>query len=273
MRITVHQIALQLEAWAPPETAESYDNTGLQLGNRQAEVSRGLIALDLTPAVIEEARRMGANLIITHHPLFFAPIKAVTSDTLVGSMALRLAKLGIAHYAIHTNLDALSGGVSFVLAQQLSLRGVRFLQDRGSDPEGEPSGLGAMGTLPEPMTGSAFLQFVASQLGLSSLRHVTPEDATISLVAVCGGSGSSLIATAIAEGADAYVTADVKYHQFFDALGGDGIPRIAYLDVGHYESEVFTEDLLLTFLDSQFATISWSKTTTTTSPVRSFVPE
>ncbi len=272
MGVTVEQIARRLEAWAPPETAESYDNTGLQLGRPEGEVTGGLIALDLTPAVITEASRIGANLIITHHPLFFAPIKALTSESLIGSMALRLAELGIAHYAIHTNLDMVSGGVSFALADRLSLEKVRFLQERDPSAEGDACGLGAIGTLPGPMSGSAFLQFVASQLGLSSLRHVIAEDAVITSVAVCGGSGSTFLPTAIREGADAYVTADVKYHQFFDALDNDGHPAIAYLDVGHYESEVFTEDLLLAFLDSQFAATSWTRTSTTTSPVRSFVP-
>ena len=272
MGVTVEQIARRLEDWAPRETAESYDNTGLQLGRPEAEVTRGLIALDLTPAVIDEAKQLGANLIITHHPLFFAPIKALTSASLVGSMALRLAELGIAHYAIHTNLDVASGGVSFALAERLSLKKTRFLQERPASADGETYGLGAIGTLPNPMSGSAFLQFVASQLGLPSLRHVVAEDAMIATVAVCGGSGSSFLPAAIQAGADAYVTADVKYHQFFDALDSNGNPFIAYLDVGHYESEVFTEDLLLAFLDSQFAATRWSKTTTTTSPVRSFVP-
>ncbi len=272
MAVTLAHIARRLEEWAPLETAESYDNSGLQLGRLEMEVTRGLIALDLTPAVVEEAGRTGANLVITHHPLFFAPIKALTSASLIGSMALRLAELGIAHYAIHTNLDVASGGVSFALANQLGLEGLRFLEERDPSAEGEPCGLGAMGSLAEPMPGADFLQHVAGSLGLSSLRHVMADNAVISSVAVCGGSGSTFLQTALREGADAYVTADVKYHQFFDALDASGHPAIAYLDVGHYESEVFTEDLLLAFLESQFAATSWEKTATTTSPVRSFVP-
>jgi putative NIF3 family GTP cyclohydrolase 1 type 2 len=188
-------------------------------------------------------------------------------------MALLLAESGIAHYAIHTNLDAVSGGVSFALADRLSLDDVRFLEERAPTSEGEGVGFGTIGALPDSMPGREFLQFVASRLELTSLRHVVADDAVISTVAVCGGSGSTFLNAAIREGADAYVTADVKYHQFFDALDGNGRPAIAYLDVGHYESEVFTEDLLLAFLESQFAATFWHKTETTTSPVRSFVPK
>lgn len=269
MSTRIRDITKALEDWAPLSTAESFDNSGLQLGRPDREVPAAVIALDLTPAVIAEAKALDASLIITHHPLFFAPIKSISPQTLVGSMALSLAENGIAHYAIHTNLDKALGGVSFALAKQLGLGDLRFL---ASDEDDAGHGLGAIGTLKEPLYGDAFLRYVSESMGLESLRHVSDPNATVATVAVCGGSGSSFLETALRAGADAYVTADVKYHQFFDALDPDGKPRIAYLDIGHYESEAVTEGLLIDFLAARFPEVVWSKTEEATSPVRSFVP-
>ncbi len=125
---TVREIAEALEAWAPPGSAQSYDNVGLQVGDPERTVRRALLALDMTPAVFEEARALGAELIITHHPLLFRPLRQLTPGSLVASLALRLAESGIALYSIHTNLDAAPGGVSFALATHLGLRDVQFLQ-------------------------------------------------------------------------------------------------------------------------------------------------
>ncbi|MFT5517059.1 MAG: dinuclear metal center YbgI/SA1388 family protein, partial [Rhodothermales bacterium] len=241
---TVAVVASRLETWAPRHTAESYDNVGLQVGRSSAVVTGIVVALDLTPQVIAEAETAGANLIITHHPLFFAPIKAITSASLVGSMALRMAEAGISHYAIHTNLDAARGGVSFALARQIGLENVTFLSERESDSDGTSTGLGAIGVLAPTMSTADFLAHVADSLGVPHLRHVSTPPREIRKVAVCGGSGSSLLDAALERGADAYVTADVKYHQFFDALDATGQPRLVYVDAGHYESEAVTEDLL-----------------------------
>lgn len=124
---TIREIANALEAWAPPGSAQSYDNVGLQVGNPEQLVRRALLALDLTPAVLEEARALKAELIITHHPLLFRPLRQLTMDGLVPALALRLAAWGIALYSVHTNLDAAPGGVSFALAEHLGLQDVRLL--------------------------------------------------------------------------------------------------------------------------------------------------
>src|SRR5690606_19503604 len=114
---TVAEIAAALEAWAPPASKLDYDNVGLQVGDARAEAARVLVALDLTPAVVTEAEAMGADLVVTHHPLLFRPLRKVTADDAAGALALRLARAGIAYYAIHTNLDAAPGGVSVALAE------------------------------------------------------------------------------------------------------------------------------------------------------------
>jgi dinuclear metal center YbgI/SA1388 family protein len=126
--VTVAEIAAVLEGWAPPATAESYDNVGLLVGDRGAEVRSILVALDLTPEVVSEAVAGGFDLIITHHPLIFGPLKALVSGPFVSGMALRLARAGIALYAAHTNLDAARDGVSFELARRIGLRDLDFLE-------------------------------------------------------------------------------------------------------------------------------------------------
>lgn len=124
---TIRDVSRPLEAWAPPGSAQDYDNVGLQVGDAGREVSTALIALDCTPAVLEEARELGAELIISHHPLIFRGLSSVTADGFVSNLALRLAESQVALYSIHTNLDATRGGVSFALAEQLGLSGVDLL--------------------------------------------------------------------------------------------------------------------------------------------------
>ena len=127
MSITIGQIDEALQQWAPSGSAQSYDNVGLQIGRMTAEVTRCLIALDLTPDVVREAQEMKAECVITHHPLLFRPLKSLTDSSLVSSMALNLAESGIGLYAIHTNLDAARDGVSFELARTLGLERLEFL--------------------------------------------------------------------------------------------------------------------------------------------------
>ncbi|MDZ4698836.1 MAG: Nif3-like dinuclear metal center hexameric protein, partial [Rhodothermales bacterium] len=128
MTTSIAAITAALEAWAPPASAQGYDNVGLQVGDDGVSVETALLALDLTPAVLDEAIALGARLIITHHPLIFKPLRFVRSGDWHGELVLRLARAGIALYAIHTNLDAAHGGVSMALAEQLGLRDIAFLR-------------------------------------------------------------------------------------------------------------------------------------------------
>jgi len=266
---TIHQVARFLEQWAPRASAQSYDNVGLQVGDPQAEVHTAVLALDMTPAVLEEARAVEASLVITHHPLIFRPLRHVTTAEYTSNLTLRLAAEGVALYSIHTNLDAASGGVSFALGRQLGLTDLEFLD--AFDPETSETGMGAVGRLDPPRTLEYFLHHVAGRLRTPSLRYVGDPSAHVERIAVCGGAGSGLVHTAAAAGADAYVTADVKYHEFFNALDADGRPRLAFVDAGHYETEAVTEVLLAEELQKQFPTTSWRRTATRTSPVRTYV--
>ena len=128
MSVSVGHIVSSIHDWAPKESALSYDNVGLQIGRREAPVVSGLVALDLTPQIVQEAIEKGANVIVTHHPVIFKPISHVTDTTLVSSMALTLAEHRIALIAAHTNLDAAREGVSFHLAKTLGLGNIDFLE-------------------------------------------------------------------------------------------------------------------------------------------------
>lgn len=267
---TIAIVAEFLEGWAPLESAQSYDNVGLQVGDPSVEVKTGLIALDMTPSVLHEAKALDASLIITHHPLIFQPLLHVTTQTFNSSLALRLAHSGIALYSIHTNLDAASGGVSFALAERLGIQHPDFL---AATEHGERRiGLGAIGELAASMHLNDFLHHVADRLGAECLRYTADPDASIRRVAVCGGAGAEFVGAAIAAGAHAYVTSDVKYHAFFDVLDNDGGARLAFVDAGHYETESVTEDLLQAALAAQFPSAEWHVTGTRTSPIRTFTP-
>lgn len=369
---TISDITAALEAWAPRPSQQSYDNVGLQVGDASATINRTLIALDLTPAVIDEAIETGAQLIITHHPLIFRPQKAITTADWNGSLILRLAKAGIALYCIHTNLDAARDGVSFALAKQIGLQKVDFLRPlpeslvklvtfvpaehlesvrqalaeagagrigryeacafgskgtgffkatEGTDPfigdadgkmtsteewrleveverwriasvvealkkahpyeevaydvypvlnSGTQTGMGAIGEFETPVPLSTFLKKTAKALATDSFRYVGDSAMPVQRIAVCGGSGADLIGDALRAGADAYLTADVTYHRFFEALATDGTPRMALIDVMHYESEACTERLLVDWLSERFEAVTWMKTRHRTSPIQTF---
>jgi len=127
MSLPIQHIIDAMESWAPPGTAQSYDNVGLQIGDRSRDVDRVLVGLDVTPELIDEAVALRCQLIISHHPLLFKPLKTLTPDGLESAMALRLAEERIALYSIHTNLDAARDGVSFALARDLGVTNPAFL--------------------------------------------------------------------------------------------------------------------------------------------------
>ncbi|MCY4675247.1 MAG: Nif3-like dinuclear metal center hexameric protein [Bacteroidetes bacterium] len=261
-------IAAKLESWATPSFAESYDNVGLHVGSGSRIVNRVLVALDLTPDVVDEAVQTGASMILTHHPLLFrAPSRIVDSD-FIGELILRLARENITLYSIHTNLDAAHGGVSMALANILGLDGITFLRPNADNS----SGMGAIGQLLQPTTLGAFLEQIRTKLKTPILRYTGSSETQVSTVAVCGGSGGSLIKVAMEARANVYVTADLSYHRFFEVLGPDGRCRMALVDAGHYETEKHTEELLCSWLTERFPSVDFCRTSVRTSPIHYHVP-
>ena len=333
--MTVKEIIKYLEEWAPKGIAWEKDNVGLQVGDSEIKVKNILLSLDLTEEVIQSAKKENCNLIITHHPILYNPLKNLDfSKNQIASMIKTLIKEDITLYSAHTNLDFTKHGVSYQLAKRLHLRKVRFLKylsqnlfklvvfvptshlnkvaeaihQAGAGSLGEYSncsfrssgvgtfkgsnlsnpsigkkgviesveeikfevivdksilnnvissmktahpyeevaydiyalqnenisyGIGVMGELSEEMTIKDFLAFVSSELNTSTLRYTKAYQKKIKYVAVCGGSCGELINEAIMQNADAFVTADLKYHSFQDAEN-----KILLVDAGHYETEV-----------------------------------
>ena len=329
------QIIKYLETWAPKETAWENDNVGLQVGSGERRLKNILLSLDLNSNVIDTAVKKNCNLIITHHPLLFTPLKKIDVSTDEKSKLIeKLIKRNITLYSAHTNLDFTKDGVSFQLAKKLELTEIDFLKKlpetqlklvvfvpeqnteavaeaihsagggiigeysycsyrtkgtgtfKGSDKanpavgkksklekvveerlevlvdnwkldkviramkEAHPYeevafdlyplknenvnyGVGATGKLLQPMNKKEFLDFISNKLKIKNFRYANGRNSKIKKVAVCGGSCSELLNAAISSGADAFITADIKYHTFQEAEG-----KILMIDAGHFETEI-----------------------------------
>ena len=256
----VQDILHILESIAPPHLQESYDNAGLIVGDPGQEVTGILFCLDSTEAVVEEALALGCNLVIAHHPIVFRGLKRFNGSTYVERTVMQAIRQGVALYAIHTNLDNVyRQGVNAKIAEKLGLTDTRILLPRPGEVE---IGAGLIGFLPEPVAETDFLLQVKTALRVSCMRHTALRNRSVRSVAVCGGSGSFLLPEALRAGADVFVTADFKYHEFFDAEG-----RLVIADIGHYESEQFTIELLYQIIREKFPTFALHCTKVNTNPV------
>ena len=352
-----------LESWAPKAYQESYDNSGLLVGNSESPVTGILVALDCTEHVVEEAAIRGCNLIVTHHPILFKGLKSLTGKTYVERAVMTAVRKDIALYAIHTNLDNIRTGVNKKIAEKLGLSNTRILSPkkgtlsklvtfvpeknlnevmvalheagagqignykncsfqvngtgtfqpneaakpflgqagrlekvpevrievifaderngailqalRNTHPyeevayyitrlenENQEVGAGMIGELSGLEEPIAFLRRLKESMQVSVIRHTVLPQKPIRLVAVCGGAGSFLLGEAIRQKADVFVSADFKYHEFFDAEG-----KILIADIGHFESEQFTKDLLLEVLTEKFTTFASHFSKTVTNPI------
>ncbi|TAL57188.1 MAG: Nif3-like dinuclear metal center hexameric protein [Bacteroidetes bacterium] len=262
----IKTITSHLESIAPLSLQEEYDNSGLIIGNVEDEVEGALICIDCTEAIVDEAIKKKCNLIIAHHPIVFRGIKKITGSNYVERVLLKAIQNNISIYAIHTNLDNVSIGVNKRICEKLGLNNYKILVPKSSPftpSRGVPTaGSGMIGTLSKPTTEIAFLNRVKKVMKSAHLRHTALLGKKVSKVAVCGGSGSFLLNDAIAAGADVFVTSDFKYHQFFDADN-----KIVIADIGHYEGEQFTKELIRDLLKQKFHTFAARLTKINTNPV------
>ena len=208
---------------APLELQMDFDNAGFQLGHGEREVRRVLLSLDVTDEVAEEARVLGAELIVSHHPLIFSPLKSVCDTDAVQRRVLYLIENRIGLISMHTNLDIAEGGVNDVL--------IRLL---GAEPAGalDEDGCGRIGTLPKPVPLDDFLKRCKETLDAEGLRYCAGGK-MVSRLAAMGGAGAGSLEAAAAKGCDTYVTSDIKYHQFQRAaeLG------LTLIDADHFYTE------------------------------------
>lgn len=360
----IKEILQTIEQLAPLPLQESYDNSGLQVGDANREVTGILLCIDVTEDVIEEAISLGCNLVISHHPIAFRPFKSLTGKNYVERCMIQAIRHNIALYAAHTNLDNARGGVNYRLAQMLELQNVKILQPlenallkfvttvplqyaesvrnalfnagaghignydscsynlsgegtfrakEGANPHigeidqlhFEPEvrietvipvmkreevlrallavhpyeepvfdlypiannwpqhGSGVVGVLPEPMPEQEFLYLLKDIFNLPTIQHSKMQGREIRDVALCGGAGAFLIPQAITYGADAFITGEAKYNDFFDVEG-----RILLAVVGHYESEICTKEIFFEIISRKFPTFALHKSAFDSNPVK-----
>jgi dinuclear metal center YbgI/SA1388 family protein len=359
----INEVITFLEHHCPPEYQESYDNCGLLTGDRSKEITSILLSVDCTEKTIEEAIARKCNLIISHHPILFFPLKKLSGNSYPERAIIKAIKNDVAIYAMHTNLDNITRGVNLKIAQKLGLENPVILSPKkrmyrklvtycpidkaekvrnalfkaGAGEIGEYSecsfnttgtgtfragenttpyvgekgkthyekeerietvfplyiekmiikallashpyqevaydlyslenenkniGSGMVGELKKPLNETSFIGFVKKTMQAGCVRYSPLLGKTIKRVAVCGGAGSFLITDAIKSGADAFVTADFKYHEFFNADG-----KILICDIGHYESEQFTPEIIHDLLKQKFRTFAILFSKTNTNPV------
>ena len=238
------EIVQVIEAAYPREAALDFDNVGLLAGRTEKEVERVYIALDATDAVIDRAIEAGADMLITHHPLIFSPLKKVTDEDFVSRRVVKLIQNDISYYAMHTNYDVL--GMAELAEKILGIRNTEVL-DITMEKDGKPEGIGRIGGLEKPMTLEECCVYVKHKLNLGSLKVFGDMQAEVSRLAISPGSGRTAIAAAIAKGADVLVTGDIGHHDGLDAVE----QGLAVIDAGHYGTEYIFIDDMRRFLEDK----------------------
>jgi len=259
----VKDVINYLETIAPLAYQETYDNAGLIVGNREAMVSSVLLCLDSTEAVIDEAIDRGCNLVIAHHPIVFSGLKQLTGKNYIEKTIIKAIKNDIAIYAIHTNLDNVyQDGVNKRICDQIGLERTQILYTNTKLSADGDIGAGMIGYLADPIAPMDFLLSLKQKMSIHTIKYTKIVGDKIAKVAVCGGSGSFLLDEAIAQEADIFISSDYKYHQFFDAND-----QIIIADIGHYESEFYTIDLLQGLIRKKFSNFAAHCTKISTNPV------
>lgn len=261
-----------LEQFAPLPLQASYDNAGLQIGLTGADdVSGALLCLDVTEAIVDEAVARGCNLIVAHHPLIFHKLSHLIGEDHVQRTVVKAVKAGVAIVAMHTNMDSAEGGVNHKMAQKLNLQAPHFfgkLQEVPAPhtPEQEHctvrGGEGVMGVLPQPLAADDFILLLKQTFGVECVMANELLRRPIRSVAICGGAGDFLLPEAIAAGADAFVTGEMHYHQYF---GHEQEIQIAV--IGHYQSEQFTNEIFRDIIQKRCPGLPCHLAQTNTNPI------
>ncbi len=241
-KLKLKEIINIIESVAPLSNQADWDNSGLQIGDKEASVSSVLLCTDVTDAVVKEAVEKGCELIVSHHPLLFHGVKTIQGQTMVERCVIMCIKHDIAVYSAHTSLDTVLHGISGTLADKLGVTNYHILEATN----GDEVGYGVTGELEEPMPFGTFVHMVKDALGAAAVRYVEPkggEQTMVKRVALCGGAGAEFMDKAVKAGADVYVSADWKHHELLEA-----VDKIGVLDVGHWESEQFAGEILASVL-------------------------
>jgi len=263
--VKIKEVLSALERFAPLPLQEDYDNAGLQVGLTEAEVSGALLCLDVTESIVDEAVRRGCNLIVAHHPLIFRRLSCVSDRDYVQRTVFKAIREGVCIAAMHTNLDNVRGGVNWKIAEKLGMRHLEVLGEQQSyrSSQGDYSyGSGVVGELPEAMPAVNFIQLLKDTFEVKCMKTNQLLSRRIRRVALCGGAGSFLLRDAIAAGADAFVTGEMGYHEFF---GHE--QQIQVCVIGHYQSEQYTPELLAELLAKSCPEVKTMIAETCTNPI------
>lgn len=265
----IREVVDALEHYAPLPLQEGYDNAGLQVGLTEAvEMSGALLCLDVTEAVVEEAVQKGCNLIVSHHPLIFRKLSRISDENYVQRTVRKAIKNDVTIVSMHTNMDAAAGGVNFKIAEKLGLKNVQFFGGE-KEVDGVKGGSGVIGEISdEDILKAAQAGKLSDEVKEHFAEGIAADDLVLLLrdrfgvecvqcnqllrrpihkVALCGGSGSFLLGDAIAAGADAFITGEMSYHEYF---GHD--QEIQICVIGHYQSEQFTSEIFRSIILSHF---------------------
>ena len=252
----IKQVLSALEQFAPLPLQESWDNAGLQLGLTEAEVSGALLCLDVNEAIIDEAISKGCNLIVSHHPLLFRGLKQISGADYVQRCVIKAIKHDIVIISMHTNMDNAQGGVNFKIAERL---GAPVLNDSVAETEKVPL---VLAELPTPMDARAFIELVKTQFDVQCAQCNALLQRPIKKVAICGGAGDFLLPDAISQGADAFITGEMHYHQYFGME-----QQIQICVIGHYQSEQFTSEIFRDIIQKECPGVRTEIAETNTNPI------
>ena len=253
----VKDVIKAIEAVAPLKYQDEWDNSGLQVGYPEDEVRGVLVCLDITEAVVDEAVRKGCSMIVSHHPLLFRGLKQVSDVTYQQRCVTKALSNGITIYSAHTSLDNAPGGVNYKIAELIGLQKLEWLEPK----DGLDAGSGVIGELAKPVERDAFLNQLQNIFEVESLRHSDPVGDPIKKVAICGGAGAFLMPAAIAKGADCFITGEFHYHDYFE---NDGM---LLAELGHYQSEKCTIDLLKEIIGKAVKDVNIISTEINTNPI------
>lgn len=246
-----------LDRLYPFKLAMDFDNCGLLVGNENNTVTKAICCLDVTLDVVNEAKSVGAELIISHHPVIFNPIKKLDSSSLIYNLVS--SKINV--ISAHTNLDIAPGGVNSCLAKKLDLKNLKTLSPLDNYPN--DTGLGLVGEIENPVFSSEFAEFVKKKLDCNGLRFTNIENKRITRVAVGSGSCGNLIDDVVLKKVDAFVTGEIKHHEILFALQNN----VVVVDVGHFKSEDIVISPLVNVLQKNFPLIKFLKSTSCTDKI------
>ena len=259
----IKEVIAALEQFAPLPLQEGWDNAGLQVGLTEADVSGALLCLDVTPQIVDEAIASKCNIIVSHHPLIFHKLSCVSDGDDVQRVVMKAIQHGITIVSMHTNMDNAMGGVNFKIAEKMGLHNVHFMSTKMVD--GLECGSGVIGEFEEPMAADDFIILLKKAFCVECVEANQLLRRPIKTVAMCGGSGSFLLDEAVEAGADAFLTGEMHYHEYF---GREQQIQIAV--IGHYQSEQYTSEIFRDIIERECQGVKCFIAETCTNPIMYF---